>query len=164
MSGPGSAFERILVYSLLGFAFVALIFEPLFYLSHPKWTQAAPVAPWMTSLWEWGYIEPFDPIFNDPPNWLFVFCWIEVLVWGPLYLWSAWLIWNASQLQHLVLLPFAGALFYSTVVYFVLDLLDPVPGTHFVGVTLINLPWTLLPVALVWHVWKITGSNKRKRS
>merc|ERR1711916_187373 len=144
----GRAMRRLLASSLVFFGLVATIFEPLFYASHPQWWSGEPVAQWMTHLWQRLYITPFDPIFDNPPLWLRVMCWIEVLVFGPLYLVSAYLLRVNHRLQSVVVMPFAGALLYSTLLYFFLEFWDPVPGTHTAGVLLINCPWIVLPVAL----------------
>ena len=149
---------------LVLFGLVAVVFEPLFYLSHPGWWSGEAVFPAMVDLWRWGYVGPFDPIFERPPQWLMVFCWIEVLFFGPLYFASAVAVGKRWKYSALLTLPFAGCLMYSTVVYFILEYLDPVPGTSFLGVFVINAPWTVLPVALAHYEYRrLSQKSKTKR-
>ena len=161
---PLSIFEKILVGTLLVMGGIALCFEPLFYLNHQRWNQgeASQLGQLVVSVWD--VYNAWDPIFADPPLWLKVMCWIEVLVFGPLYLFSAFVISRRqSRLLRTVVLPFSGALLYSTVVYFALECLDPLPGTNLPMVFLINCPWTLLPIAIFFLACSSSSSSKKHR-
>lgn len=62
-----------------------------------------------------------------------------------------------------VALPFCGALFYSTVVYFWLEFREARAGTNFSMVLLVNCPWSIAPLALYYYiVFKPHSKRKMK--
>jgi hypothetical protein len=79
-------------------------------------------------------------------------CYIEVFLFGPLYALSAYGLQNRCAWLPYVALPFAGALFYSTIVYFVMEFAYTEPGTNLFMVFLVNIPWSIFPVLLGWRV------------
>ncbi len=132
---------------------IAFTLELAFYTSHPKWWPKHEPLTWFEQqvLQVWSVYTQFDPIFEDPPLWLRIMCWIEVLCFGPLYLVSAWALSRNAAWAKIVILPFCGALFYSTIVYFALELgSDRIPGTNDLVVLAVNAPWTILPAVLVY--------------
>ena len=79
-------------------------------------------------------------------------CTIEVLAFGPLYALSAYGLHYRCKWLPYVALPFTGALFYSTVVYFWMDFVYPEPGTDMIMVFIVNIPWSIFPVLLGYRV------------
>ncbi len=140
------------VRALVAMGAIALTLEPAFYTSHPAWWPGAagrpPTAFEAAVLRVWSLYTRFDPVFDAPPEWLVAMCWIEVLLFGPLYLVAAWAVARRTAWARAVVLPFAGALLYSTLLYYALELRHPVPGTSAAVVLLVNAPWTLLPLLL----------------
>lgn len=133
-------------------ACIAFFLELPFYATHNGWTGKGDtqVPSLLESVWQIYF--KWDPIFAQPPAWLWLMCWIEVCVFGPLYVASAYVIWKGRQRQRdWILLPFSGALLYSTVVYFGMEFLEPVSGTNLVVVVLVNIPWSILPIAVFYH-------------
>lgn len=138
------------------FAFVALVFEPLYYFGC-DWdgllcplAQSSPVIAATRDIWL-IYVQ-FDPLFYTIPLWLRVLCCIEVFAFGPLYALTAYGMASNARWLPAVALPFSGALIYSTVVYFAMELLEGVPGTSMLVVLLVNIPWTLLPAVLMHRI------------
>ena len=91
-------------------------------------------------------------MFYNVPMWLRVMCSIEVFLFGPLYVLTA--IGMAYETKWFVnlALPFSGALIYSTVVYFAMEIIENMPGTNLGFVFLINLPWTIVPMLLLHQI------------
>jgi|JI10StandDraft_1071094.scaffolds.fasta_scaffold915473_2 hypothetical protein len=140
---------------LFAMGIIAWTLELAFYTTHKSWwpreTPNGPFEELVLRVWD-VYVF-FDPIFDQPPLWLKVMCWIEVLVFGPLYFISAYALKSRAPWARSVVLPFAGALLYSTIVYFALELgSERVPGTNDLVVLVVNLPWTLLPIVLFFVV------------
>lgn len=156
--------EKILVATLVMMGIIAFVMELPFYTTHPAWWKGAADDPTSLIRRVWSIYEQWDPIFNHPPLWLRVMCWIEVVLFGPLYFVSAFAVATRSpRLLRGVVAPFAGALVYSTIVYFALELAPEsrVEGTNDVMVLLINAPWTVIGAVLMWYVW--TAETRRKR-
>lgn len=71
------------------FAFVALVFEPLYYYGC-QWNieqclqSTSPVLQTTAQIWQ--IYAVWDPLFDTPTDWLRVMCNIEVFAFGPLYL------------------------------------------------------------------------------
>ena len=86
------------------------------------------------------------------PLWLRILCAIEVFIFGPLYLICAYGLCFKKQWLAQIALPFCGALVYSTVVYFAMEVLDQVPGTNMALVFIVNIPWTIFPIILIGRV------------
>lgn len=148
--------RTVCIYCLWTMGIIAVTLEPAFYTSHRAWWPNERPLSWFESnvLSLWSLYTFFDPIFEQPPLWLRVMCWIEVLVFGPLYFVSAFALEHRKPWARSLILPFAGALLYSTLVYFSLELgSEAVPGTNDVVVVLVNAPWTVLPLLLVYLVW-----------
>ncbi len=101
-----------------------------------------------------------------PPLWLKVLCCIEVFLFGPLYLLTAHLLRvdPHHKLLTSVALPFAGALIYSTIVYFAMEVSLSEPGTNFWLVFIVNLPWTIIPLLLIVYLHEMQGEDKAKKS
>jgi hypothetical protein len=141
-----------MVRTLVAMGVIAWTLEPAFYTSHPAWWSGAagraPTAFEAATLRVWRVYTQYDPVFEAPPEWLVAMCWIEVLLFGPLYFAAAWAVARRPPWARAVLLPFAGALLYSTLLYYALELRAPVPGTSAAAVLLVNAPWTLVPLLL----------------
>lgn len=147
--------DRLLIFMFWLFAFVALVFEPLYYFGCHWEAINCPNSPYLIVKFVgkiWEIYNQWDPLFNSIPLWLQLMCSIEVFIFGPLYAICAYGLQIKASWLPSVALPFCGALFYSTIVYFGMEFLDPLPGTNFVMVILVNIPWSIFPVLLGMRV------------
>ena len=159
-----SSLDYFIFYWYCLFAFVALIFEPLYYYGC-NWnglsclTEGNLILHYTKHIWL--FYAQWDPMFYQVPMWLRVMCSIEVFIFGPLYLLTAiGMVYDTAWFVQMSL-PFAGALIYSTIVYFAMEIIENMPGTNMVVVFLVNLPWTIVPIMLVYQiVSKGQGSEK----
>ena len=146
------------------FAFTALVFEPLYYFGC-DWnidncsSSSFPLVRQVGDIWKIYCV--WDPLFVRPPSWLQVMCVIEVVVFGPLYAITAYGLQKKAKWLPAVALPFCGALFYSTIVYFAMEFIFMEPGTNVVMVLLVNIPWSIFPVLLSWRVIHMKNDAKR---
>jgi hypothetical protein len=151
-----SSLDHCLVAVFYVFAFTALVFEPLYYLGCDwnfdscYYEDSSTLVRTCKALW--SIYNQWDPLFAAPPAWLKVMCYIEVFAFGPLYALSAYGLQNRCDWLPYVTLPFSGALFYSTVVYFVMEFAYPEPGTNLIMVFIVNIPWSIFPVLLAHRV------------
>jgi hypothetical protein len=154
-SDPLTSFDAVLIGWYVLFGVVALSFEPAYYFGC-EWSgllcPAAAKSPVMRGIRDlWMIYAHWDPLFLEVPLWLRVLCSIEVFVFGPLYLITAWGILRRASWLKALALPFSGALVYSTGVYFTMELLEAMPGTNMLMVFAVNLPWTIVPLMLMWR-------------
>lgn len=138
------------------FAFVALIFEPLYYFGCDWNGLTCPLAASNDVVNHtrnlWMIYAAWDPMFYVVPMWLRVMCYIEVFIFGPLYVITVYGMYYAAPWFSSVALPFAGALIYSTIVYFAMEVIENMPGTNMWLVFAVNLPWTIIPLLLVYRI------------
>lgn len=160
-----STFDRVLLgwYGL--FAFVALIFEPLYYFGCDWNGKICPLATESSLIFYtkeiWLFYAQWDPLFYNIPLWLRVLCSIEVFIFGPLYLVVVIGLINDSSWLFPVTLLFSGALVYSTIVYFLMEIIEFLPGTNLLMVFIVNIPWTIVPILLTGRI--LMKVNKRTR-
>jgi hypothetical protein len=152
-AGTPRRLDKLLLGCFCVFLFVAWFFEP--YVIHLCGWEGLPTKECQRHLigrlWLF-YAETFDPIFLNLPFWLRIVCSLDTLLFGPFYVISVYAFVTKQQEAHwyqLVALPFAGALVYSTIVYFSYEVLAESHRASLVWVFLINLPWTLAPILLV---------------
>jgi hypothetical protein len=147
--------DAVLIFVFVLFGFVALIFEPLYYFGCRWQGDLCPLSPFLVVRETgkiWNIYCHWDPLFKNVPLWLQVLCCIEVFVFGPLYLVCAFGLKYRRTWLNNIALPFCGALVYSTLVYFAMEILDIQAGTNLPLVFVINIPWTIFPIVLGYRV------------
>ena len=157
-----SVLDKCLVFVFYVFAFTALVFEPLYYFGcnwdyNMCYYESFVMVRFTKALW--GIYCQWDPLFYKIPDWLIVMCTIEVFLFGPLYAISAYGLQYRRKWLPYVALPFCGALFYSTLVYFAMEFIYPVPGTNMFMVFIVNIPWSIFPVLLGYRVLLLKRSD-----
>jgi hypothetical protein len=50
-------------------------------------------------------------------------------------------------------LLFCGAIIYSTLVYFLVEILSQRDRANIAMVVIVNIPYTIIPCLLVWRMW-----------
>ena len=142
-------FDAFLVFCFSLFAVSSLVFEPFIVFDVDLSTASDPVG----KTWYW-YASSFDPIFLDTPLWLRIMCGIDAFVFGPFYLVLIYALVRARSWIRVPALLYAAAIVYSTVVYFGYEVLDPAnrAQANLSAVFLINIPFTLVPLLLLWRM------------
>lgn len=155
--------RKILGVCFLVAAITSLFFEPVVMVGYPL----SPGVPGVTGALWWWYASHFDPLFLQTPGFMQMMCWVDFAVFGPLnFLLSAYLFrdegWfgTAARRMAWVFPPFAGAVAYSTLIYFLVEFQMALPGTNFPVVVLINAPYLLAPLALLWYLGRAGNSLK----
>jgi hypothetical protein len=100
----------------------------------------------------WNWYARFDPIFYDPPLFLKWMCGIDGFVFGPFYLVLLYAFVRRREWIRAPGLAYVGTIVYSTIVYFLVEFLDPVPGTDLGMVFWINIPYAIVPLWLGWRL------------
>jgi hypothetical protein len=145
--------DKVLIHTFYLFGFVALIFEPLYYFGC-DWELAkcqqssSKIVQIVGQIWS-IYCQ-WDPLFINLPLWLRVLCSIEVFIFGPCYILAAYGYQYKCTWHSYLISPFCGALIYSTIVYFAMEWIEFVPGTNMYMVFIVNIPWTIFPIILIY--------------
>ena len=166
--------DSALFWIFLLFAFIAMVFEPIFYFPCEWRLDVGPCGDAsedgvMLALWR--IYARWDALFVAIPSWLRIMCAVEVFLFGPSYAVVAWVL--ERRRRHQLPLPvwfapfallFSGALIYSTIVYFAFEVIHEWnnPSTSLSMVFLVNAPWSVAPVLLSWRVveWLKAASDK----
>ena len=158
--------DQIFINIFYLFAFIALIFEPIYYYGcNWNYNQCIYyiiieyefinifkyIHNIILDLW-YFYNNSYDPLFFNIPTWLQVLCSIEVFLFGPCYFITAYYYnifvknpKNNKWYLYFILL-FFGSLIYSTIVYFSMEIIENIPNTNMSMVFVVNLPWTIVPI------------------
>ena len=90
------------------------------------------------------YAREVDPLFQDPPLWLQTVGWFA-LAYGPFYAASAIGLWRDRPWLPKVLLPLAGAITATNVIYWVEEVAGDVPPANWTIFALLNVPYLVIP-------------------
>ncbi len=133
----------------LVFAFTSLVMEMYitFRVDLPAATDP------LGRIWFW-YADSFDPIFIDPPYFLWLMCTIDGFVFGPFYLLLIAALIRGWSWIRVPAIAYVGAIVYSTGVYFGVELIEEAHRADLPMVVLINIPYTIVPLVLLVRVWK----------
>jgi hypothetical protein len=156
--------DRVLTACFAMFLFVAWFFEPAV-VYQCGWEGLHECDTVTGQLWLF-YAETFDPVFLNLPFWLRLICSLDTFLFGPFYAISLYAFWYGHQdsvWYICIALPYAGALIYSTVVYFSYEVLAEAHRASLFWVFVINLPWTLAPIVLINRLGsRLRGLETRK--
>ncbi len=140
-------FDLLLVAFFVVFAFTSLVME--MYIAFDVDLAAA------TDLfgrgWHW-YAVSFDPIFLDPPTFLWLMCTFDAFVFGPFYLVLIYAFVRRRNWIRVPALIYGAAIVYSTIIYFGIEVLDEAHRADLLWVFVINIPYTVVPLVLCWRV------------
>ena len=138
------------------FAFIALIFEPMYYFPcHWRLDEGLCKFPENDGIFLmlWRLYGGWDALFFVVPRWLQLMCTVEVVVFGPCYALCSFYLFRAKRpwwFQPFVC-AFCGALIYSTVIYFGYEFIFPDSSTDLLLVFVVNVPWTITPCILLYR-------------
>lgn len=90
------------------------------------------------------YAREVDPIFQDPPLWLRTIGWFA-LAYGPAYGAVAYAFIKQRAWLPKVLLPLAGLITATNVIYWVEELAGDVPPKNMAIFVALNLPYLVIP-------------------
>merc|ERR1711916_267475 len=85
---------------------------------------------------------------------------------GPLYLIMIYGYLTKKEWVKPLGLVFGSVLLYSTFVYFGYEFIMEYHRANMWGVVLINIPYTIMPIVLIWRLWgnePVWGNNNSKR-
>lgn len=131
--------DRLLVASFCLFAFTSLVMEPYIVFR----VHLAGASDPFGAAWYW-YARRFDPLFLHPPTSLRIMLGIDEFAFGPTYLLLIIGFLRRANWVRVPALLFSGALFYSTVVYFLDEFLTQRHVANLFAVVVVNVPYTII--------------------
>ena len=144
-------FDAFLVFWFCVFAVTSLVYEQYVVFDVDLAATTDPIG----RSWYW-YAASFDPVFLDTPLWLRIMCTIDGYVFGPFYLVLIYALVRGRNWIRVPALIYGAAIVYSTAVYFGWEFLDATnrAQANLVGVFVVNIPYTIIPLLLVWRMRK----------
>lgn len=142
-------FDAFLVFWFSLFAFTSIAMEQYIVFGVELSEATDPLG----RLWHW-YASSIDPVFLDAPLWLRIMCGIDGYVFGPFYLVLIYAFVRECNWVRVPALIYGAAIVYSTAVYFGWELLDAANRAEadLLGVFAVNVPYTIIPLLLMWRV------------
>jgi len=141
--------DAFLVFWFFLFSISSLVYEQLIVFD----VDLSRTTNFVGRSWYW-YARSFDPIFLDTPLWLRIMCTIDAYVFGPFYLVLIYALARGKNWIRVPALLYGAAIVYSTFVYFGYEFFDENNRTeaNLLGVFLVNIPYTLVPLLLLWRM------------
>jgi EXPERA (EXPanded EBP superfamily) len=146
--------RRFLTVAFSIFAFISFVMEALVAFQDLTPNKSNP----LVYVW-WWYASSFDPLFLHPPDYMRAMLVFDMVLFGPFHVAIAYAI---ARDRRWILRPawlYAGAMVYSTLLYFAMEFFHPVPGTNIPAVIAINVPYTILPFVLLWYLTRRWGEE-----
>lgn len=101
-----------------------------------------------------SYGEMADPLVLQNPLWLQLASLISGVVFGPFYVALVYALIRERAWIRKPALIYVGAMVYSMVLYYGVELLGPTPPTSYPIMVGSTLPYLLAPAALCWRMWR----------
>jgi hypothetical protein len=152
------ALDRLFVACFAVFAFTSICMEPYITFGVNLARATSPLG----RAW-YFYARNWDPLFLDQPAYMRVMTGIDEWVYGPMYLVLIYAFVRRRDWIRLPGLLYCGAIIYSTLVYFLTEFLTEGHRANLTMVTLVNIPYTIVPCLLVWRLWRPSPFAARNR-
>jgi hypothetical protein len=114
--------------------------------TYPPW----PPAP-LVDLVHW-YGRHFDPLLMARPPFWRMTIWIDVLLFGPFYLSAIYAFLRGRDWIRVPALVWSGLMTANVLIILMEERYGVWATPHFGLVLALNLPWLLLPAAIVWRM------------
>jgi hypothetical protein len=145
----GRPFDAVLVFFFCVFALTSFVYEQFVVFG----VDLSTTTDIFGRSWYW-YARSFDPVFLDPPLWLRIMCGIDAYVFGPCYLMLIYAFVAGRNWVRVPALLYGSAIVYSTLVYFGWEFLaaENRAQANLLAVFIVNIPYTVVPLLLMWRV------------
>jgi hypothetical protein len=147
--GLARVFDRLLPPIWAVFLFNALVVNPYLVSRSVGADSQSPIA---RALYWYG--THIDPLSLELPLWL-AFSLSAGASFAVYFFAAAYAFHKRREWIRPWTLLWAGAVVFEVLQFLVVSLVSPLPGTHIPALLAINVPWLVLPIALVWRVWAI---------
>jgi hypothetical protein len=149
MRRPWQSFDRVIFFVFAAFLFNSIVVNIYLLFGDISSDSASPIARQL-----YWYGSHIDPLSLHPPTWLRFSLTMGMVPFTAYYI--AGIVAfrrRAEWIRTWTLLYGAGAI-YEVVQFLAVSLIDQAPGTNVPALLAINIAWLLVPVALIWRVWR----------
>lgn len=123
-----------------------LILSDPYHYQQPLW----PPAPLVKMIHSYG--QALDPLLMARPVWWKMTIWLDVLFYGPFYAFAIYAFLKGKEWIRVPALVYSGSMFAGVFIILGEETAGPHASPHLPAVLLLNLPWLLIPVVLVWRM------------
>jgi hypothetical protein len=124
----------------------ALVIQDTSNFEQPVW----PPAP-MVDLIHW-YGRTYDPLLMARPPFWQATMWIDVLLFGPFYLAAIYAFIRGRNWIRVPALVWSGMMMSNVLIILMDEWYGVTPAPNYWFVVGLNLPWLLLPLAVIWRM------------
>jgi hypothetical protein len=125
-----------------------LIIADPYHFSYPLW----PPAPAVDAIHWWG--NTFDPLLMARPVWWKMTIWIDNLGFGPFYVVAIYAWTRGRDWIRRPSLLYSAIMLTNVTIILGEELAGPHASPHFPIVLLANLAWLLVPLAIIFRMWR----------
>jgi len=116
------------------------------HFSYPVW----PPEP-LVRLIHW-YGNHYDPLLMARPPFWEATMWIDVLLFGPFYLLAIYAFLRGRDWIRVPALVWSGMMMSNVLIILMDEKYGVTPAPNYLFVVSLNLPWLLLPLAVIWRM------------
>ncbi len=118
------------------------------HFTYPIW----PPAPMVNLVHAYG--RALDPLLLARPVWWQMTIWLDVLFFGPFYVCALYAFIKGREWIRVPALLYGASISTNVIIILGEELHGPHAAPHFLPVLLLNLPWILTPIALMYRLWR----------
>ncbi|MHB8626782.1 MAG: EXPERA domain-containing protein [Aggregatilineales bacterium] len=143
----------ILIFFLLNLLFITyivdleqLVIPDANHFTYPIW----PPSFMIDAIHSYGHT--FDPVLIARPAWWRATIWIDVLLFGPFYVAAIYAFVRGKHWIRVPALVYSGMMLSNVLIILFEEVYGPFPAPQFGIVLLLNLPWLLMPLYIIYRV------------
>lgn len=159
MRGPEARrpLDRVFIVAFSIFAFTSLVLEQWIVFGVDLRAATDPIG----QAWRW-YAESFDPLLFERLLSIRVMFGIDAFVFGTFYIVLVYAFIRRRNWIRMPALLYGAAMFYSVVVYVLMEAFsEHAAQTNLPMVLLIGAPYTVMPLLLMYRMWKPDPFGRR---
>lgn len=99
-----------------------------------------------------SYGHTFDPLLIARPAWWRATIWIDVLFFGPFYAAAIYAFVRGKNWIKVPALVYSGMMLSNVLIILFEEIYGPFPAPQIGIVLLLNLPWLLMPLYIIYRV------------
>jgi hypothetical protein len=99
-----------------------------------------------------NYGKDHDPLQYARPMWWKMTIWIDVLFFGPFYLFGIYAFWRGRSWIKYISIIYASVMITNVTIILGEEFAGPHAAPDFVFVLLLNLPWLLVPLLILYRM------------
>jgi hypothetical protein len=142
--------DRVFIVAFSIFAFTSLVLEQWIVFGVDLRAATDPIG----QAWHW-YAESFDPLLFERLLSIRVMFGIDAFVFGTFYIVLVYAFVRRRNWIRMPALLYGAAMFYSVVVYVLMEAFsEHAAQTNLPMVLLIGAPYTVMPLLLMYRMWK----------